>query len=51
MIRVFHIILNDDEVENCERWAKEENRKLEEFVQAMVDQEMEARLELERGEE
>ena len=46
---VYHIVLNDDELENVKKWAEELRMTIEDYIQGMIDEMMEAQLEFERG--
>lgn len=46
---VYHVVLNDDELENVKRWVKEGDMTVEDYIQGMIDEMMEAQLEFERG--
>ncbi len=48
---VYHVVLNDDDLENIKRWAEASGMTVEEWIQSAVDQQIEAELELERGKE
>lgn len=47
-MHIYHIVLGDDELENIKRWAEEIGMTIEEYIQSLVDGEMETRLEFER---
>lgn len=48
-MRVYHVVFNDDEAENIKRWSEEEKMTAEDYIQSLVDEQMEAQLEFERG--
>lgn len=48
---VYHIVLNDDDLENIKRWAEARGMTVEEWIQSAVDGQIEAELEFERGKE
>ena len=51
IVYVYHVVLNDDDLENIKRWAEARNVTVEEWIQSAVDEQIEAELELERGKE
>ena len=48
-MHVYHVVLNDDDLENIKRWAEATAMTVEEWIQSAVDQHIEAELEFERG--